>query len=139
SVQAALDESMRALSSVVELVNDRRAAMEQVFSPAALEADLQGLDVRFRETHKGLRAWSSAARADKKTLKSITVNGTANKAVRARLGEAVAWQKAEQSLTAAERQHADRLGSYYERTDTDFSRISEAIATARRAIELAGN
>lgn len=139
SVQAALDESLRVLTSVVELVNERRSAVEEVFTPAALDADLPGLDLRFREVHTGLRAWGSQARADRKVLKGITVSRRADKAVRARLGEAVAWQKAERALSTAERQHADRLGSYYERTTTDFGRVAEAVHTAKRAVELAGN
>ena len=139
AVQAALDESLRVLGPVVQLVNERRTVIEQVFRPEALEADLQGLEVRFRETHTGLRSLGSAARADRKLLKSLTVNGKADKAVRARLAEAVAWQKAEEALVASERQHAGGLGSYYERTATDFGRLSAAIDTARRAIELAGN
>lgn len=139
AVQMALDESLRVLSSVVELVNERRTAVEQVFNAAALEADLQGLDVRFRETHRGFRAFGGAARADKRTLKSLTVSGKADKTIRARLGEAIAWQKAEAALSAAERQHAERLGSYYERTSTDFARLGEAIRTAQRAVELAGS
>lgn len=139
AVQAALEESTRVLSSVVELVNDRRTSVEQVFAPSALEADLTGLELRFRETHRGLRALSGAARADKRTLKGITVSGRADKEVRARLAEAVAWQKAEVALDSAERQHAGRLGAYYERTATDFGRIGEAIRTAQSAIALAGN
>ena len=139
AVQAALQESTRVLGSVVELVNYRRTSVEQVFTPAALDADLAGLDVRFRETHRGLRAFSGAARADKRALKAITVSGKADKTVRSRLGEAVAWQKAEHALDDAERQHAGQLGSYYERTSTDFGRIGEAIRTAQSAIALAGN
>lgn len=139
AVQTALDESTKILGSLVALVNERRDAIEQVFTPAALDADLHGLEVRFRESHRGWRAMGAAARADKRLLKSISVSGRADKHVRARLGEAVAWQKAELSLTAAEQQHAARLGSYYERTTTDFARLGNAIATARRAIELAGN
>lgn len=139
AVQMALDESLRVLSSVVELVNERRQAVEQVFNASALNADLQGLDVRFRETHRGMRSLGKAARVDRKSLKALTVSGKADKAIRARLGEAIAWQKAEAALSAAERQHADRLGSYYERTATDFSRLGEAIRTAQRAVELAGN
>jgi hypothetical protein len=139
AVQAALDESTRVLASVVALVNERRTAIEQVFTPAALQTDLAGLDVRFRESHRGLRALGGAARADKKLLKSITVSGKSDKAVRARLGEAAAWQQAESQLGTAESQHATRLGSYYQRTATDFGRIEQAISTAREAIRLAGN
>ena len=59
AVQAALDESMRVLGSVVELVNERRTAIEQVFTPEALEVDLAGLEVRFRETHRGCGPWAA--------------------------------------------------------------------------------
>lgn len=139
AVQAALDESLRVLSSVVEVVNGTRSSIEQVFTAAALDADLAGLEVRFRETHTGMRAWGGPARRDRQLLKSITVSGKADKAVRARLTDAVAWQKAEQQLAASEKTHADRLGDYWQGASTDFGRISDAISTARRAIELAGN
>jgi hypothetical protein len=139
AVQAALDESRTVLASLVELVNERRQAVEQVFSPAALDIDLSALDVRFKEVHKGMRRWSSAARADRKILKGVTVSGKADKTIRARLEEAGAWQRAERRLNEAEHLHADRLGSYYRRTDTDFARLEDAVRVAQRAIELAGN
>ena len=139
AVQAALDESVRALRSVVELVTERRAAIEEVFKPSALENDLAGLQVRFRDTHTGMRRMGKAAREDRKLLRSITVSGKSDKTIRARLDEAVAWQKAERSLAETEREHAERLGAYYHETATDFGRVATAIETARRAIELAGN
>lgn len=139
AVQSALDESMRVLSLLVGVVNDRRAAMQTVFKPEALDADLQSLDIRFKQAHGGFRAWGSAARTDRKALKALTVSGKADKGIRARLEEAVAWQTAERQLTSAEGVHAGRLGGYYDHAATDFGRVSNAIATARRAIELAGN
>ena len=77
SIQTAIEESMRVLGPVVDLVRQRREAMESVFRPEALEQDLGGLEVRFRETHTGMRRWSSAARADRRLLKTLTVNGIA--------------------------------------------------------------
>lgn len=139
SVQAALDESTRVLGSVVEVVNAARTSIEQVFTSAALETDLTALEVRFREAHTGLRSWGGSARRDRRLLKSITVSGRSDKSVRARLADAVAWQAAERSLQASEKNHAARLGSYWDGASTDFGRISAAIATARRAIDLAGN
>ncbi|QVT81490.1 RecBCD enzyme subunit RecD [Nocardioides aquaticus] len=139
AVQAALQESMRALSSVVELVRERRQAVEEVFTTEALNTDLHALEVRFRDSHTGLRAFSAAARADKKLLRSISVSGRSDKSVRARLPEAVAWRRAEAALWDTEQEHSGRLGSYYQRTATDFGRLGDALETARRAVELAGN
>lgn len=139
AVQAALTESRMVLGSLVDLVNERRHAVELVFTPGALELDLSALDVRFKEVHKGMRRWSAAARADRKRLKSITVTGKADKNIQARLEEAAAWQRAEQRLSEAESLHANRLGSYYRRTETDFTRLEEALRVAHKAIELAGD
>ncbi|WP_225915235.1 DUF3320 domain-containing protein [Nocardioides jiangsuensis] len=139
SVQSALNESHKVLASLVEVVNERREAVEQVFTPDALELDLAILNTRFKEAHTGLRRWSSQARADKKLLKGVTVTGKVDKGVLARLDEAVAWQKAEKRLNSAESEHAPRLGRYYQRTETNFSRVAQAIEIAQRAVELAGN
>ena len=137
AVQSALDESSRVLAELVEVVNQRRAAIEKVFTPSALVLDLAGLNVRFSETHIGLRRFGSGARADRKLLRSVVVTGKVDKGVLARLDEAVAWQQAELRLARDEETYAPRLGGYYRRTDTDFSRLSEAISTAHRAVQLA--
>ncbi|TCC55116.1 DUF3320 domain-containing protein [Kribbella pittospori] len=137
AVQAALDESSRVLAELVELVNQRRAAIEKVFRPSALELDLAGLNVRFSGVHTGLRKFSKAARADRKLLRSVVVTGKVDKGVLARLDEAVDWQQAELRLAQSEETYASRLGSYYRRTETDFNRLADAIATAHRAVQLA--
>jgi hypothetical protein len=137
AVQSALDESSRILAELVDVVNQRRAVIERIFTPAALELDLAGLNVRFAQTHVGLRKFSKAARADRKLLRSATVAGKVDKGVLAQLDEAVAWQQAEQRLMRDEETYAPRLGRYYRRTDTDFGRLSEAISTAHLAVQLA--
>jgi very-short-patch-repair endonuclease len=138
-VQAALGESERVLDTLVSAVRSRREALSTVFTTAALELDLAALDQRFRETHTGLGRFSGQARADRKLVKSVTVSGKAKKDVLVHLGEAAEWQRAERALDHGEQDHAGRLGSYYRRVDTDFDRVSSAIETARRAVQLAGD
>lgn len=138
AVQSALQESERVLGMLVATVRSRRAALEHVFTPAALELDLAALEQRFRETHTGFGRWSSQARADRKLIKSVSVSGKAKPEVLAHLGEAAEWQRAERVLDQGERDHAERLGPYYRRTDTDFDRLSTALETARQAVRLAG-
>ncbi|GAA1576746.1 hypothetical protein GCM10009789_32800 [Kribbella sancticallisti] len=137
AVQSALDESSRVLGELVSVVNQRRAVIEQVFTSEALTIDLGALNVRFSQSHVGLRRFSKSARADRKLLRGVTVAGKVDKGTLAHLDEAVAWQRAEQHLARDEQTYAPRLGRYYRRTDTDFGRLTNAISTAHRAVQLA--
>lgn len=139
SVHAALEESERVLSTLVATMRSRRTALESVFTPEALGLDLAALDHRFREVHTGIRRWSGQARADRKSLKAVTITGKVKSDVLALLGEAAEWQRAERFLDQGEVDHAARLGSYYRRGDTDFGRLSSAIEVARTAVRLAGD
>lgn len=137
AVQSALDESSRVLSGLVEVVKHRRAAIEKVFQPSALDLDLAGLAVRFAQNHVGLRKFGKSARTDRKVLRSVLVGGKVDKGVLARLEEAVAWKAAEQRLTQDEQTYAAPLGGYYRRTETDFGRLAQAVETAHRVVQLA--
>ncbi|NCT90968.1 DUF3320 domain-containing protein [Cellulomonas sp. APG4] len=139
AVTAAVHESARILGSLVELVRGWEKGTQAEFTSDALTVDLPALHTRLTQTHVGLRRWSSAARADRRLLKSITVRGRADKQAVAALPNAISWQQAEAALTRAEADHAARLGGYYRRTDTDFSRVSVAIATAEQALRLVGD
>lgn len=139
SVQGALDESARVLGQLSTIVRERQAAMESVYSPDILSLDIQGLKVRFETQHRGLKAWSKQARLDKKTLRAVTVAGVVSKDVIAMLGDALAWQTAQENLSANEPEYGPRLGSYYQGVATDFTRIAQALEVARSAIKLAGD
>lgn len=139
SVQGALDESARVLSELSAIVRERQTAMESVYRPDVLALDVNGLKVRFETQHRGLKFWSKQARLDKKTLRGVTVAGVVNKEVIAMLGDALAWQTAQENLAANEPEYGPRLGSYYHGATTDFARITEALEVARSAIKLAGN
>lgn len=139
AVTATVQESARILGSLVDLVRGWEQGTRAEFTPDALGTDLPALHTRLTQTHVGLRRWSGAARADRRLLKSITVRARADKQAIAALPNAISWQQAENALTRAEADHAARLGAYYRRTDTDFSRVSAAIATAEQALRLVGD
>jgi hypothetical protein len=139
SVQGALDESARVLGQLSTIVRERQTAMESVYSPDILSLDINGLKIRFETQHRGLKAWSKQARLDKKTLRAVTVAGVVNRDVIAMLGDALAWQTAQENLSANEPEYGPRLGSYYQGVATDFTRIAQALDVARSAIELAGD
>lgn len=139
SIQGALDESTRVLGQLAAIVRERQAAMETTFKPEVLGLDLRGLKSRFELQHRGLKAWSKQARADKKTLREAAVAGVINKEVLAMLGDAIAWQAAQENLAANELEYGPRLGSYYRGTATDFTRVGQALEVARTALKLAGD
>jgi very-short-patch-repair endonuclease len=138
AVAVALAESQRVLAMLVDLVVASQKRVSSTFTPEVLELDLNGLLVRFREVHVGLHRWSSSSRADRKLLKTVAVRRKVDKVLIAALDDALAWQEAERALTRGESDHASHLGSYYHRTETDFGRVSDAIAVAQEAISLAG-
>ncbi|MEQ7738304.1 hypothetical protein, partial [Escherichia coli] len=134
-----MDESVRILGELAAIVRDRQSAMESTFSPEILALDLKGLKARFELQHRGLKAWSKQARADKKTLREVTVAGVVNKEIIAMLGDAISWQTAQENLANSEPEYGPRLGTYYRGTATDFARIAQALEVARAALKLAGD
>lgn len=139
TVHTALAESRRVLEQLVGVVRQRQDAVASVFTRDALGLDLVALQTRFRETHTGLRKFSGAAREDKRLLKAVTVAQRVTKETIAHLDEAIAWQRAEKELTVNEGDHAERLGTYWRGTDTDFGRLTSAIEAALDAVRLAGD
>lgn len=135
---ARVQESARILGSLVELVRGWEEGTRSEFTTESLAVDLPSLHTRLTQTHVGFRRWSSAARADRRVLKSISVRGKADKQAIAALPNAISWQQAEQALSRAETDHSAILGGYYRRKDTDFTRVSAAIATAENALRLVG-
>ncbi|MCZ4080308.1 DUF3320 domain-containing protein [Rhodococcus sp. H36-A4] len=133
-----ISESIDVLESVVEHANRRQGSLQDVFTPAALDLDLSALNVRFRDTHTGLRKWSSSASADKKALKSVTVSGRVDKSVLGRLEEAASWQMSVREVAEKEAQHSANLGSKYRGQVTEFDRARAALDNARLAVRLAG-
>ncbi|MEV8181864.1 DUF3320 domain-containing protein [Specibacter sp. NPDC078692] len=139
AVHGALDDSARVLSGAIQSVRQKQQELQGIFAESALQLDLSELHRRFEHEHTGFKRWSKQSRADRKTLRSVTVTGVVNKSVIAALPGAIAWQQAQQQLYATERAYGPRLKSYYQGMQTDFGRVHQAIDLARRATELAGN
>ena len=137
-VEKSLAESHRVLEALVTEVQRRASAVTSTFTRDALSADLLGLHTRLTQTHTGLRRWSGAARADRRTVKALTVAGRADRETVDLLREAIFWQRAEKNLDAGEADHAPRLGGYYRRTETDFARVQRALTVARESVRLVG-
>ncbi|HOZ58535.1 MAG TPA: DUF3320 domain-containing protein [Nakamurella multipartita] len=138
AMQAAVGESMTVLGPLTDLVRQHERSMREVFTDEALSLDLAALNTRFRESHHGWGRFTGQSRADRRTLKAVTVRGKVDKRVIERLPDAVAWQAATRELTTKEQQFAPPLGRAYTRLDTDFARVGNALETARRAVGLAG-
>ncbi|WP_238419492.1 DUF3320 domain-containing protein [Gordonia sp. 'Campus'] len=138
AVIARVSECLNVMDAVVEHANRRQDALREVFTPAVLELDLPSLIVRFRETHKGLRRFSGAARADRKLIKSVSVSGRCDKEVLTQLDEAASWQHAVADVRKAEAVHAGQLGSRYQGQSTEFGSLRAALDNARAAMNLAG-
>ncbi len=137
TVQAALDVAARILGELLADFRARRDALRAVFTEDVLALDLNALNVRFTEVHRGLRKLFGAYRQDKRTLAACTVAGRVDRTVLARLPEAAAWQDLSSKLSTAESQHAHLIGEHYhQRGDADFDRISSAIEVAHWALKL---
>ena len=136
--QAAVQESMRVLTPLTEMVRDHERAMRETFTDQALDLDLEQLEVRFRESNRGWGYFSRQARADRQALKAVAVRKKIDRQLLERLPDAVRWQKASRTLDERAENFAGPLGSTYQRVQTDFGRIGTALDVARRAVSLAG-
>lgn len=138
ALQPAVAESIAVLAPLTEQVRRHREGLRAVFTDQALTLDLAALTTRFTRDHRGFGRFSGQARADRRTLREVTVRGKVDRRVLERLPDAVAWQAAVEDLEARERQVAPPLGAAYRRLDTDFARLGSALEIARRAATLAG-
>lgn len=130
-VQAALD----VLGPLVQRYQNRKAALNEVFTPEVEELDLAGLVVRFEQRHTGLRKMSGAFREDKRAVASVARVGKATKEVRAHLREALDLQEAGRELDDAYARSGDILGSYAHERATDVDAASRALGILRDAAD----
>lgn len=140
ALREALDNAARVLAEIVRDFRKRGEDLATVFKPTVLNLDLVDLHKRFTDVHRGPAKARKAYRADKDLLAPHVVGGKVTKAVRAQLGEAVAWYQLLRRLESEEKAHAAVLGAhYYDRESVDFDRVSKAIEVAHRAVHLAGS
>ncbi|MEU9142918.1 DUF3320 domain-containing protein [Streptomyces sp. NPDC048349] len=130
NARAAVDE----IRAAVAEAHSARAAAQDVFGPQVLEyAELPELVRRFEADHRGLTArLTGQYRADRAAAAALTVDGIWSKAVRERLGEALAWQRGHQRARRLVAEHGALLGPYVPGRDSGFGPALEALANADR-------
>ncbi|MGR4883769.1 DUF4011 domain-containing protein [Streptomyces sp. LARHCF249] len=127
---AAVDE----IRAAVAVAHAARAAAQDMFGPQVLEcAELSELVRRFGEDHQKLTArLTGPYRADRAAVTALTVGGAWSRAVRARLGEALAWQRAHERVRGLIAEHGALLGPYVPGRDSGFGPVDGALANADR-------
>jgi hypothetical protein len=137
----ALETAAHVLGALVEQYRARRADLTEVFTDQVLALDLETLSTRFEQVYRGPFAFlKSGYRADRRLLASATRLGRVDGRARARLRDALEWQRLTRQLAQAERQHAGVIGGrYYQREETDFEALTSAVENAQRAVQLAGS
>jgi REase_MTES_1575/AAA domain/Protein of unknown function (DUF3320) len=127
-------QASEALSCAWRALADAETGAGPYYTSTALGQDLDGLVQRFEKDHHGLGKLSGEYRADKKAVAAFTKEGVARDAAHENLKLAAAWRHAAQALTETEARHAALLGAYYTGRDTDFDRLSRALAHAGTAL-----
>lgn len=100
------------------------------FDPAILESEPKSLQIRFSNTHRGMRKLGGAYRSDLKILGEGSQPGIRAKDNVQRLELAVTWQKAKARLDRLEEEFAGLLGERYNRERTDWQGLRDALDNA---------
>jgi very-short-patch-repair endonuclease len=129
-----LERARDAVRRLAPLLDAQAAAREaaSAFEPPVLELDLEELARRFEEEHRGLKKLGGAYRSDRDTL-AATAPGIKPKAAIARIGEALAWQKARRDLESAAGSLASVVGDAWSGPDTDRAVLERRLDLAERA------
>ncbi|WP_328298041.1 DUF3320 domain-containing protein [Streptomyces sp. NBC_00435] len=138
-VRRAAGNAAEVLRAAFAAAGAARAAAEDAFGPQVLAYEpLAELVRRFDEEHHGLASrFKGQFRTDKEAVAGLAVNGTWTKELRARLGQALAWQRAQAEAVRLTAEHRELLGVYLPADGTRFGPLDEALATAGRIGELA--
>ncbi|WP_436529610.1 DUF3320 domain-containing protein [Actinoplanes sp. HUAS TT8] len=134
--QANVHAAAGALRRHVEAVAAARAQAREYFTEAVLHEPVEDLAERFATVHRGVRKLLAGHRWDKETVVALAEPGVSADEAVAHLPLAVAWRRANEGLTAAERQNAPLLGRYWRRLDTDFLAIGRALETVGEVLRV---
>ncbi|MDI6101022.1 DUF3320 domain-containing protein [Actinoplanes sp. NEAU-A12] len=126
----------RVLQRAVDVVKTAEAKAREHFNDAALSHPVDELAERFATVHKGLRKLRAPYRRDKKEAAEIARPDVKRKQAVANLAAAANWKKALEELDQAERQYARILGRHWQRLDTDFEAIRNALSTAEEVMRV---
>ncbi|MFZ3496823.1 DUF3320 domain-containing protein [Streptomyces sp. 5.8] len=139
SVLRAARDAAEELRAALATADAARRIAEDAFGPQVLAYEpLADLVRRFDEEHHGLASrFKGQFRTDKEATAALAVNGAWTKELRARLGQALDWQRAHARVTRLAAEHGELLGVYLPVDGNRFGPLDEALATALRIGELA--
>ncbi|XIE80600.1 DUF3320 domain-containing protein [Streptomyces sp. SBR177] len=111
-----------------------RATAADLFGDQVLRTEgLHDLAERFSTQHQGLFSrFSAQFKADRAAAAALTLTGTWDKSVGARLADAVGWHHAHSEVARLAEQHSTLLGPYAPRTDEAIVALDAALAGADR-------
>ena len=132
----AANAAATALRERVSNLGQAEFAGRRLYTDAALNQPLAELYERFTNVHKGLRKLLGDYRRDKKAVAAFTTEMVSLEDAIADLGVAVAWSQASTDLTTAEADHAAVLGSYWQKRETDFTNLDQALAHAEQVLRI---
>jgi very-short-patch-repair endonuclease len=133
---AAAHTASRMLQRAVDVVRTAEEKAREHFNEGALAHPVDELADRFATVHKGLRKLRAPYRRDKKAAAEIALPDVKRKQAVANLAAAAAWKKALAELDEAEREYARVLGRHWNRLDTDFDAIRNALGTAEEVMRV---
>ena len=141
-VRAGLDRATRALVEMrgrIEQFQADRARLFQMYAPTALDQDLSLLHSRFATVHTSkLSRLGSAYRRDAKLVRSFRLDGKLPKdSLVGELSELAALQALQVEIESQRERLDLAWGSYNRGGDTDLTAVDEALAAAKRVVELA--
>jgi very-short-patch-repair endonuclease len=133
---AAAHTAARMLQRAVDVVKAAEAKAREHFNEGALAHPVDELADRFASVHKGLRKLRAPYRRDKKAAAEIARPDVKRKQAVANLAAAAAWKKALTELDETEREYGRILGRHWQRMDTDFEAIRNALGTAEEVMRV---
>ncbi|MFC4071144.1 DUF4011 domain-containing protein [Actinoplanes subglobosus] len=133
---AAAHTASRLLQRAVDQVRAAEDRAREHFNEGALAHPVDELAERFASVHKGFRKLRAPYRRDKKAAAEIARPDVKRKQAVANLAAAAAWKKALTELDETEREYGRILGRHWQRMDTDFDAIRNALGTAEEVMRV---
>ena len=129
-------DARQILGQLIEQIRERRGVIGATFRQSIVTLDLDALIPRFAERHVGLHKLGAAYRSDKAIIAPHVLIGKVTKNVISCLPDAASLKHLLESLNQEESRHASPLGHFYEREDTEFSRLDQALDCLQTVLDI---
>jgi hypothetical protein len=130
--------AVNTLEPLVRTLTTSTGNVQRLFKVEILNTDVDGLQLRFDQIHRGFGKLRAAYWRDRRLLKSFAKSGKIRREEVTALKDAVECKRHQQELHTAERRHAAVIGTdHYQSLDTDFVAVRAALDTADAVLKLA--